>query len=116
MTTKSRETSAAGIAVAMGGEAGKDRPTILAATEGSDAALRSAELAVGLAVLLGAKLHVLYVLDQDGALMGVNGTSRLGHVLFGSIAEEVSRRADRSVSLVGGKPALTEPLLARPER
>lgn len=164
-----------GTGVATGRPAEKDSPTILVTTDGSDVALHAAELAVGLAGLLGAKLHVLYALDEDRAfrtgihyggsvrdlavsgwratgevaalaegadveheevvvvgvparvilsvaddvgadyiVMGANGASRLGHVLFGSVAEEVSRRADRSVILVGGKRARTEPLMAAP--
>jgi len=56
---------------------------------------------------------ILAVADDVGAdyiEMGANGASRLEHVLFGSVAEEVSRCADRGVILVGGKR--TEPQLA----
>lgn len=153
------------------------RPTILAATDGSEAALHAGERAVGLAGFLGAKLYVLYVVDEDEAfragihygeamrelaafgrrvtsrisglaerigveheevvtagdpartivavaedvgadyvLMGAVGSSRLGNAIFGSVSEEVLRHADRTVLLVGGKRAQTDPMLGRLER
>lgn len=154
-----------------------DRPMLLAATDGSEAALHAGERAVGLAGFLGAKLYVLNVVDEDGAfragihygeaykelaafggratgriaevagragveheevivagdpagaivavaekvgadyvIMGAEGVSRLGNALFGSVSEEVLRRTDRTVLLVGGKRARTDPLLDRLER
>ncbi len=154
------------------------RPTLLVATDGSEAALHAGERAVGLAGFLGAKLYVLYVVDEDGAfragihygeavkelaafgrreatgrvaalaeragveheevvvtgnparailavaeevgadyvLMGAEGASWLGNALFGSVSEEVLRRADRTVLLVGGKRSPGDPLLGRLER
>jgi nucleotide-binding universal stress UspA family protein len=153
------------------------RPTLLAATDGSEASLHAGERAVGLAGFIGAKLYVLYVVDEDEAfragihygeaskelaafdkqatgriaelaqragveyeevvtagdpartilavaedvgadyvLMGAEGASRLSNALFGSVSEEVLRRADRTVLLVGGKRAQTDPLLDRLER
>jgi len=70
MTTK-------GTAVAMRSLAEKDRPTISVTTDGSDAALHAAELAVGLAGLIGAKLHVLNVLDEDRAFAPGSTTAKL---------------------------------------
>ncbi len=51
------------------GEAGKgsDPPVILAATDGSEVSLRAGEHAVRLAEELGARLVVLYVVDEDAA-------------------------------------------------
>ena len=148
------------------------------ATDGSEAALHAGERAVGLAGFLGAKVYVLYVVDDDEAfragihygeavkelaafgrreatgrvaelaekagveheevvvtgnpawailavaeevgadyvLMGAEGASRLGNALFGSVSEEVLRRADRTVLLVGGKRSPGDPLLGRLER
>jgi nucleotide-binding universal stress UspA family protein len=158
-------------------EAAAGRPTVMVATDGSEAALHAGERAVGLAGFLGAKLYVLYVVDEDGAfhtgihygeavrelaalgkrvtgqvaelaekagveheevvvtgnparailavaqdvgadyvLMGAVGASRLGNALFGSVSEEVLRRADRTVLLVGGKRATTDPILDRLQR
>lgn len=42
----------------------EDRPTLLAATDGSEAALQAGERAALLAKFLGAKLFVLYVVDK----------------------------------------------------
>ena len=157
--------------------AAMDRPRLLVATDGSEPSLHAAERAIGLAAFLGAKLYVLYVVDEDGAfragihygeavhelaafggevtgqvaekarragadheeviatgdparaivavaeqvgadyvIMGAEGSSRLGNALFGNVSEEVLRRADRTVILVGGKRAQTDPLLDRLER
>ena len=52
----------------------------------------------------------------DYVIMGAEGSSRLGNAFFGSVSEEVLRRADRTVLLVGGKRARTDPLLDRLER
>jgi hypothetical protein len=40
----------------------------------------------------------------------------LGNALFGSVSEEVLQRADRTVLLVGGKRATTDPMLDRLQR
>jgi hypothetical protein len=52
------------------------RPTALVATDGSEAALHAGERAVGLAGFLGAKLYVLYALDEEEAFHTGSTTGR----------------------------------------
>lgn len=73
------------------------RPNILAATDGSEAAQHAGERAVGLAGFLGAKLYVLYVVDEDGAF-------RAG-IHYGDAVRELAafgRRATGRTLGVGG--------------
>lgn len=148
------------------GETGdRERPMILVATDGSEASRRAGEYAAWLAGALGAKLLVLYVVEEhlafhggihygqfveqlfedgreatgkvralaeqagakceelvvlgrpdrtilvvaeevgaDPIVLGAEGMSGLEHTLVGSVSEEVLRRANRTVLVVGGHP------------
>jgi nucleotide-binding universal stress UspA family protein len=148
-------------------EAGRtgERPAVLVATDGSEVSARAGRYAARLAGGLGAKLYILYVVDEhrlfhsgihygefaerlalegrettgrvrdlaeeagvkceelvvsgrpaqailsaaeelgaDAVFLGAEGMSKLGHALIGSVSEEVLRRADRDVIVVGGPP------------
>jgi nucleotide-binding universal stress UspA family protein len=50
-------------------------------------------------------------LGADYIVMGAEGMSRLESVIVGNVAQEVLRRADRTVLLVGGKRSLDDPML-----
>jgi nucleotide-binding universal stress UspA family protein len=52
----------------------------------------------------------------DYVLMGSRGAARTEHALFGSVPEEVLRRADRTVLVVGGKRSTADPMLDALER
>lgn len=43
-------------------------------------------------------------LGADDIVLGTEGMSRLEHALIGSVSEEVLRRANRTVLVVGGHP------------
>ena len=61
-------------------------------------------------------LSVAGDVGADYVILGAEGASRLGNAIFGSVSEEVLRRADRPVLLVGGKRARTDPMLDRMDR
>ena len=143
----------------------REGPAVLVATDGSEVSLRAGEYAARLAGSLGAKLFVLYVVDehllfhagihygefvemlsQDGReatgkvravaekegveceelivfgrpeqtilsvaqelgadpiFLGAEGMTGLEHAFVGSVSEEVLRRANRTVIVVGGHP------------
>lgn len=63
---------------------------------------RPAEVIVGMAREVGA----------DYVIMGVEGMTRVGHALLGSVSQEVLRRADRPVLLVGGRRLPDDPFLS----
>ncbi len=143
----------------------EEGPAVLVATDGSEVSLRAGEHAAQLAERLGAKLFVLYVVDEhlafhggihyaelverlsedgreatgkvralaenagveceelivfgrpdqtilavaeevgaDPIVLGAEGKSGLEHAFIGSVSEEVLRRANRTVLVVGGHP------------
>ena len=50
----------------------------------------------------------------DYIVMGAAGMSRLESIIVGNVAQEVLRRADRTVLLVGGHRSPDDPMLSRP--
>ena len=143
----------------------REGPAVLVATDGSEVSLRAGEYAARLAGSLGAKLFVLYVVDEhltfhagvhygefiemlsqegreatgkvralaekvgvkaeelvvlggpeqtilavaeevgaDPIFLGAEGMTSLEHAFIGSVSEEVLRRANRTVMVVGGYP------------
>lgn len=92
---------------------GVGRPTLLVATDGSEASLHAGERAVGLAGFLGAKLYALYVVDEDGAFRAgihygevVRELAAFGGRATGRISE-LARRAgvEHEEVVVTGDPA-----------
>lgn len=75
------------------------------ACEEVSAADRPADVILGTAEQFGA----------DYVLMGVQGRSRAGQILLGSVTQEVLLRADRPVLMVGGKRGPNDPMLDKPE-
>ncbi|MBA2375829.1 MAG: universal stress protein [Rubrobacteraceae bacterium] len=49
-------------------------------------------------------LAVADEVDADPVILGAEGKSRMEHALIGSVSEEVLRRANRTVLIVGGHP------------
>lgn len=51
-------------------------------------------------------------LGADYVMMGAEGKTRVAHALLGSVSQEVLRRADRPVLLVGGRRLSDDPFLS----
>ena len=69
------------------------RPTLLVATDGSEASLHAGERAVGLAAFLGARLYALNVVDEDGAF-------RAG-IHYGEAVRELAAFGGRATGRIG---------------
>ncbi|CAA9458936.1 MAG: Universal stress protein family [uncultured Rubrobacteraceae bacterium] len=54
-------------------------------------------------------LTVAEEIEADPIVLGSEGTSRIEHVLIGSVSEEVLRNANRTVLVVGGHPEYARP-------
>ncbi len=51
-------------------------------------------------------------IEADYIVMGAEGMSRLESIVIGNVAQEVLRRADRTVLLVGGRRLPDDPMLS----